>query len=634
MMIPHKKTLVLDLDETLVHSTTTGGRHDFTVEVSEWFKVVVFTASMPEYADPVIDWLDSTRTLISKRYFRDSCTPSGQSFMKDLQLVEQDLSKVILIDNAPFCFGINPDNGVPIETWINNTKDECLLDLLPFLDALRFTEDVRSVLSLRAGLSAANALLKRNIPFTVFEKEKNETRIGGGIALHHDVLPLIQTFPIDQSDFKMNINDMLTQIEYSKNGDIIRISDIPYKSAHWPIIYEILAESIPEEKIKYERELVYVTQNEEGVIAEFKGGRKYRGKVLIGADGLLSQVRRLVFKSDVLRYSGYFAWRGMLSKTQLSQQFPEESFILELSDNCHAVIYHLGDYINWLVYQNVDDGSDYSVNQQEAIGKISRNATERELQDFRAMVKQEFRPILVELFTKSKPFINHMYDRDVINKYSNGRVLLIGDAAHPSVPHFIKGATMAIEDGYHLGDLYNPDYKKWFHDFEQKRVKECNQNVLISKNLGRVKQGLVKKGKDWSCKIDGREYARLCNDGIAPSFGSRGYKSSDQLCECEKERTPEGKREDPTLKSKLALADRHKSCSLKKLKSNHSRTLHSNEDSAIIKTKGSDLSKQVMEKEIKKEELYPKAYQQLDKEFSNWIIQQSASEKARNGSAA
>ncbi|KAJ3256339.1 Nuclear envelope morphology protein 1 [Boothiomyces macroporosus] len=69
--------------------------------------------------------------------------------MKDLQLVEQDLSKVILIDNAPFCFGINPDNGVPINTWINDTKDECLLDLLPFLDALRFTEDVRSVLSLR-----------------------------------------------------------------------------------------------------------------------------------------------------------------------------------------------------------------------------------------------------------------------------------------------------------------------------------------------------------------------------------------------------------------------------------------------------------------------------------------------------
>ncbi|KAJ1567543.1 Nuclear envelope morphology protein 1 [Nowakowskiella sp. JEL0078] len=71
------KTLVLDLDETLIHSTSRGSRnHDHTIEVlvdkhvSDWYKVVIFTASMPEYADPVIDWLDSNRTLISKRYFR------------------------------------------------------------------------------------------------------------------------------------------------------------------------------------------------------------------------------------------------------------------------------------------------------------------------------------------------------------------------------------------------------------------------------------------------------------------------------------------------------------------------------------------------------------------------------------
>lgn len=85
----------------------------FLQKVSEWFHVVVFTASVPEYADPVIgilfdfvaslliflislDWLDSTRTVIQKRYFRDSCTAVGSSYMKDLTLVEKDLSKVRL----------------------------------------------------------------------------------------------------------------------------------------------------------------------------------------------------------------------------------------------------------------------------------------------------------------------------------------------------------------------------------------------------------------------------------------------------------------------------------------------------------------------------------------------------------
>ncbi|KAI8901777.1 NLI interacting factor-like phosphatase-domain-containing protein [Globomyces pollinis-pini] len=181
--IHSRKTLVLDLDETLVHSNLDGfGSHDFLVEVlldkhvclyyvykrpycdlflkkvSEWFKIVIFTylsthlnhsASVPEYADPVIDWLDPTRTLISKRYFRDSCVPSRGSFMKNLELVEPDLSKVILLDNSDFCFTLNPDNGIPIETWTQDSSDQCLLDLLPLLDALRFTKDVRSVLSLR-----------------------------------------------------------------------------------------------------------------------------------------------------------------------------------------------------------------------------------------------------------------------------------------------------------------------------------------------------------------------------------------------------------------------------------------------------------------------------------------------------
>ncbi|KAJ3050845.1 Nuclear envelope morphology protein 1 [Rhizophlyctis rosea] len=169
-----RKTLVLDLDETLIHSTSRGSRnHDHMIEVlvekhvclyyvykrpycdlflktvSEWYKVVIFTASMPEYADPVIDWLDCGRTMVSERYFRQSCTQIGGIYVKDLQIIEPDLRNVCLVDNSPVSFQKNPDNGIPIEGWISDPKDECLLDLLPFLDALRFTDDVRSILNLR-----------------------------------------------------------------------------------------------------------------------------------------------------------------------------------------------------------------------------------------------------------------------------------------------------------------------------------------------------------------------------------------------------------------------------------------------------------------------------------------------------
>ncbi|KAJ1729789.1 Nuclear envelope morphology protein 1 [Coemansia biformis] len=170
-----KKTLVLDLDETLIHSSPQGSyraHHRIEVvidkvaclyyvykrphvdyflrKVSEWYTVAVFTASLAEYADPVIDLLDAQGKYISARFFRESCIPHDSSYAKNLAAVNPDLSQVVLVDNSPLSYFINPTNGIPIQPWINSDpKDEALLDLLPLLDALRFTDDVRSILSLR-----------------------------------------------------------------------------------------------------------------------------------------------------------------------------------------------------------------------------------------------------------------------------------------------------------------------------------------------------------------------------------------------------------------------------------------------------------------------------------------------------
>lgn len=102
-----------------------------------------------------------------------SCTqlPNG-TYTKDLSVVESDLARVCLVDNSPICYRINEGtvllclakhvnlmvlliaNGIPIEGWTHDPYDEALLDLLPVLDSLRFTSDVRRVLGLRtAGLA-------------------------------------------------------------------------------------------------------------------------------------------------------------------------------------------------------------------------------------------------------------------------------------------------------------------------------------------------------------------------------------------------------------------------------------------------------------------------------------------------
>ncbi|KNC54173.1 serine/threonine-protein phosphatase dullard-A [Thecamonas trahens ATCC 50062] len=171
-----RKTLVLDLDETLVHSTLRpAGEPDlelrvhidsfpcvfyvfkrphvdaFLRQVAAWYDVVVFTASLHQYANPVLDALDPDSELIAQRYFRESCTLLPTGFAKDVSITRSDgdLAKAVLVDNSPSAFMINRHNAIPIETWQSNVNDEALLDLLPFLNILRFVDDVRSILSLR-----------------------------------------------------------------------------------------------------------------------------------------------------------------------------------------------------------------------------------------------------------------------------------------------------------------------------------------------------------------------------------------------------------------------------------------------------------------------------------------------------
>ena len=121
----------------------------FLRKVASWYHVVIFTASIKEYADPVINWLDGGQGLISGRLFRDSCTLRNGSYLKNLEIVEEDLSRVCLIYNSPISYLLQEANGIPVEGWTHDPNDEALLDLLPVLDGLRYASDVRHILGLR-----------------------------------------------------------------------------------------------------------------------------------------------------------------------------------------------------------------------------------------------------------------------------------------------------------------------------------------------------------------------------------------------------------------------------------------------------------------------------------------------------
>ncbi|KAJ7945549.1 CTD small phosphatase-like protein 2 [Quillaja saponaria] len=125
-------TLVLDLDETLVHSTLEPCEDaDFTFP----------------------------RKIFRHRVFRESCVFWDGNYLKDLSVLGRDLAQVIIIDNSPQAFGFQVDNGIPIESWFDDRSDKKLLLLLPFLESLVGVDDVRPLIAnkfnLRQKIAAA-----------------------------------------------------------------------------------------------------------------------------------------------------------------------------------------------------------------------------------------------------------------------------------------------------------------------------------------------------------------------------------------------------------------------------------------------------------------------------------------------
>lgn len=114
--------------------------------MSKIYKIIIFTASLKEYADLVINSIDPDKKLISGRFYRDDMTKiKDRYFIKDLGVVKKDLSKVLIIDNVCENFEKQPDNGIFIKSWYDDEEDTDLRDLIPFLKKIvrDQVEDVR-----------------------------------------------------------------------------------------------------------------------------------------------------------------------------------------------------------------------------------------------------------------------------------------------------------------------------------------------------------------------------------------------------------------------------------------------------------------------------------------------------------
>jgi CTD small phosphatase-like protein 2 len=170
----YKKTLILDLDETLIHADFDNnyeghdhfitfvhekthvtvpiflrpGLFEFLEKVSQEFEIFVFTASQKVYADAVLNFLDPDGRIFKNRFYRDHCIKvGGKVFIKDLRIfVNRSLGDIVLVDNSLYSFTNQIENGVLINSFYNDKEDRELYNVLTYLENyLRGVKDVRQV---------------------------------------------------------------------------------------------------------------------------------------------------------------------------------------------------------------------------------------------------------------------------------------------------------------------------------------------------------------------------------------------------------------------------------------------------------------------------------------------------------
>ena len=177
--IPNKKyTLVLDLDETLIHfkgnpnddsSGTLQFRpflSEFLSNISNFYELVVFTAATQDYADPIIDAIEKKGIKFDHRLYRIHTIIINNDFIKDISRLGRDLSRVIIVDNMEQNYKLQPDNGITIRPfWGKDVNDMALYDLLSILIKI-----VKNNMDARDGISLFKEDIISKVTSNIFRR--------------------------------------------------------------------------------------------------------------------------------------------------------------------------------------------------------------------------------------------------------------------------------------------------------------------------------------------------------------------------------------------------------------------------------------------------------------------------------
>ncbi len=333
------------------------------------------------------------------------------------------------------------------------------------------------------GLSTAIGLSRHGIPFSVHERMPVVMEMGTGTGIQRVAQQALEMLGLGDHVREIGGTPFEVQLLVSRKGRTM--ANIPRRREAFvvnrgellDVFKRVLADKV---EVQCSAECVGFEQDDRGVTARFADGREERGAALVGADGVRSVIRQHVVGDGPPPYSGWTAWRGMFEYTHPT--LPRTTSEQIWGPAAVFGLFPCDDRLFWWASEVRPEGAvDPPIGRKRDVAQTYSGWPESI-------------PEVIEATPEEQIFRGDLYHRLPIKRWSEGRVTLLGDAAHPTMPAFGQGAGMAIEDAAVLarelgsvGGLGNGEaLAAAFRAYEERRIPRTATIVNRARTMANV----------------------------------------------------------------------------------------------------------------------------------------------------
>ena len=314
------------------------------------------------------------------------------------------------------------------------------------------------------GLTAALTLERKGIEVTVLEATSEFGEVGAGIQVSPNATRVLHELglegPLAERAFRPEAvelrswrsGQLLTRVPIGH--DVEKKFGAPYLHMHRADLHAVLAEAVEATSgidTHLDAECNHVERNEKGASVVIADGREFHADMVIGADGIKSVVREALFGKEAPRFTGCVAWRALVPAEAVRDADVRPVASNWMGPGAHFVHYYVrgGNFVNCVA---VVEKTGWEIESWTERGEKTELVDD--FAGWHATVQA-----LINAIDPKECFKWALFDRDPLPQWSQGRVTLLGDACHPTLPFMAQGACMAIEDAAVLAECVGGEAK-------------------------------------------------------------------------------------------------------------------------------------------------------------------------------